>query len=324
LDAHFHVLLTAEDQYSPRYEFYNASDNQLVTHAYNVEDDVDPSVEFYFNIANSNASYYFKTLGTAAAFRNTREINANEIFVRFDASADGTVANVTVYVPSNIYHVCPDGEDDYELRLDFWVNTPDSDDWCTYVRTMDSTDGPPRYFGYFGDFSFGSSETYFPSFQLKYEFASGAADTPSYDLDFTNVTLYNWIPNALPNQRFATLVANASFGDDSCDPACENGGICREGACLCTSSFLNTTCNTPVLEYINNFLLSGTGHDSCNPACENGGQCQNEVCFCSGGFIGSICNTSVNELLQELQGSSSSTSASVLAVASLFVFVMQM
>ncbi|CAF1302614.1 unnamed protein product [Adineta steineri] len=64
-----------------------------------------------------------------------------------------------------------------------------------------------------------------------------------------------------------------------CSPSCENGGTCvAPNACLCTSSYTDSICGTPV----------------CSPSCENGGTCvAPNTCLCTSSYTDSVCGTPV-------------------------------
>src|ERR1044072_992972 len=64
---------------------------------------------------------------------------------------------------------------------------------------------------------------------------------------------------------------------DSCNSAvCYNGGVCKDGVCICAAGYEGPHCSLPV--------------DICktNP-CLNGGWCAKNKCNCPDGFTGERC-----------------------------------
>ncbi|CAH1263916.1 NOTCH1 [Branchiostoma lanceolatum] len=59
-----------------------------------------------------------------------------------------------------------------------------------------------------------------------------------------------------------------------CEPTCENGGTCRAGQCVCPTGYLGPSCATEA---------------PCEPTCENGGTCKAGQCVCPPGYLGPIC-----------------------------------
>ncbi|XP_035668270.1 kielin/chordin-like protein isoform X5 [Branchiostoma floridae] len=65
-----------------------------------------------------------------------------------------------------------------------------------------------------------------------------------------------------------------SCKERGCDPACENGGTCQFGQCICPVGYSGPTCSS---------------EEPCEPACENGGTCVAGECLCPPGYLGPSC-----------------------------------